>query len=87
MIDAFFYMLINGVRQGMEFTVVHRPLPIAFENLNAIIRAWNHIHSHMMHKIKLTVLAALALTLAGCGLKGPLTLPQAEQNSTQVAQP
>jgi hypothetical protein len=69
-------MLVNGVRQGMEFTVVHRPLPIAFENLNAIIRALNHIHSHTMNKFKLTALVALALSLAGCGLKGPLTLPE-----------
>lgn len=79
-------MLINGIRQSMKFTVVHCPLPIAFENVNAIIRALNHIHSHTMNKFKLTALVALVLGLSACGLKGPLTLPETEQQPTQVEQ-
>ncbi|WP_445395203.1 LPS translocon maturation chaperone LptM [Zobellella sp. An-6] len=39
-----------------------------------------------MNKFKLTALVALALSLAGCGLKGPLTLPDAEQERPQVEQ-
>lgn len=39
-----------------------------------------------MNKFKLTALVVLALSLAGCGLKGPLTLPEAGQQPTQVEQ-
>ncbi|GAA3709247.1 hypothetical protein GCM10022421_15440 [Oceanisphaera sediminis] len=70
----------------MELTVFHRPLPIAFENVNAIIRAWKHIHSHPMNIFKLTALVALFLSLAACGLKGPLTLPDTEQQQPRVEQ-
>ncbi|WP_158260080.1 LPS translocon maturation chaperone LptM [Zobellella endophytica] len=39
-----------------------------------------------MNKFKLTALVALALSLAGCGLKGPLTLPEAQQEQPRVEQ-
>ncbi|WP_417618573.1 LPS translocon maturation chaperone LptM [Oceanisphaera sp.] len=79
-------MLVNGISQGMEFTVVHRLLPIAFESVSEIIRVWKHIHSQPMNIFKLTALVALCLSLLGCGLKGPLTLPEPEQKQPQTEQ-
>ncbi|WP_413641415.1 LPS translocon maturation chaperone LptM [Oceanisphaera sp. IT1-181] len=70
----------------MKLTVFHDPLPIAFENMNEIIRAWKHIHSHPMKILKLTTLMALCLSLSACGLKGPLTLPETQANPPHVEQ-
>ncbi|WP_408634958.1 LPS translocon maturation chaperone LptM [Oceanisphaera avium] len=79
-------MLINGVSQGMKLTVFHDLLPIAFENMNEIIRAWKHFYSYLMNLLKLTTLLALCLSLSACGLKGPLTLPQTSENPSHVEQ-
>ncbi|WP_298721265.1 lipoprotein [Oceanisphaera sediminis] len=39
-----------------------------------------------MNIFKLTALVALFLSLAACGLKGPLTLPDTEQQQPRVEQ-
>ncbi|MBM7456241.1 putative small lipoprotein YifL [Oceanisphaera litoralis] len=39
-----------------------------------------------MNIFKLTALVALCLSLAACGLKGPLTLPDTEQKQPRVEQ-
>ncbi|MGO4999954.1 LPS translocon maturation chaperone LptM [Oceanisphaera sp. W20_SRM_FM3] len=70
----------------MKLTVFHDLLPIAFENMNEIIRVCKHKHSHPMKIFKLTTLIALCLSLSACGLKGPLTLPETEQQPSHLKQ-